>query len=72
VDAEPPPLPDAGSKRQRLQPAGNYSILIRDLGADDLGADDVKSWVICTGLALPNQQEGTPALAPPPRVFKIW
>jgi len=25
----------------------------------DLGADDVKSWVSCTGLALQTQQEGT-------------
>jgi len=40
--------------RQRLQPAGNHRILTRDLGADD-----VKFWVSCTGLALPNQQEGT-------------
>jgi len=54
VDAKPPPLPEAGSNRQRLQPAGNHRILTRDLEADD-----VKTWVSCTGLALPNQQEGT-------------
>jgi len=47
-------LPETGSNPQRLQPAGNHMILARDLGADD-----VKFWVSCTGLALPNQQEGT-------------
>jgi len=30
----------------------------------DPGADDVRSWVSCTGLALPNKQEGTPSSCP--------